>query len=220
MPMSAVCLRGKASRQGFRIVQREPRHASRSHPEVERVDCIWTENENIAYTLYSGTDEAEEALISALNAREQHQLGAFTSQYGHPPSSGRYDGGIYTAETDVFAMVDQLRLLHNTLASGGVSAINPPPSAMAMSPFSVGFHLWLAPAENSNGFSSMLLTWSLHCFLANEIVTKVMANSPLLVCANCKHFHQPKRRHAVYCSGKCRTMGCRMRQRSNLIANG
>lgn len=208
MHMSAVCLLGTASRRGFEII-RGGRSSPSSYRSLEDGDHVWTEKADKTYTMYSRTDEADEATISILNARTDHQLGAFASEYGFPGLSHAHNGGECMPVATLRDSVEALRRLSTMLEAGDFSEANPLPNGLVMSPFAVAFNLWLVPAENTRGFSPVMMTCSLYCFLVHQIITRALANRPLFVCNACGDFQRSSRRDSKFCSGRCRTANFR-----------
>ena len=205
MSISAVCLNGEASRTGFDIIQITDGLTRKSNKYFPPGAYIWTENARRPYTIYSGTDEADLALVSLLNARTENQLGAFASKYGFLTAPYPHHHGECASVTASRAVVEDLRKLSKNLKEGNFSSSKPLPNGLTVSPFSVSFNFWLLPAETPLGFSPVLMTFSLYSFLAHEVITRALGNRPLLVCTACGDFVRSARRDTKFCSGRCRT---------------
>lgn len=205
MSTSAVCLNGEAPQTGFEIFRIPQGSSASANSRLDPGTYIWTENVKNPYCLYSRSDEADLALNSLLNARTENQLGAFSSKYGFLTPTYQHRGGECAPVAGIRAVVDDLSMLDKTLKAGNFNPTNPLPNGLIVSPFAVSFNFWLLPTVNPPGFSPVLMTFSLYSFLAHEVITRALANRPLLVCHACGDFLRSARRDTKFCSGRCRT---------------
>jgi hypothetical protein len=216
MTMSAVCLRGEASKKGWKIFHIPQAEASTSG--LDPGGHVWTEHARTPYELLSRTDDADAAVISLLDAETDEHFGAFTSNYGPLWHTRNYKDGECTPLAELRRMAWDLRRLHGLLLAGDFTEANPLPNGLVMSPFSVAFNLWLLPEKNVRGCSPVFMTHSLYCFLAHELITRALENRPLLVCHACGGLHRPTRRDAKFCGPECRSANFREVHRPEPVA--
>ncbi|MES5100103.1 hypothetical protein ABUK73_17915 [Agrobacterium sp. BA1120] len=208
MMMSALHLFAQASKTGAKLIT--IRHDEAEASGLEAGIHIFTDHFNTPYEITSGSKEAVEVTTSLLNAETDNDFAVFTSRYGPLRFTRRFEAGMCTLVREQRFIAQELKNLNESLQTGGFTDTNPPPSGLVMSPFTVGFNLWLKPKECSRGFNPVFMTYSLYCFISSEIITRAMAGRPLLVCENCAGYYRPSRRDTRFCGGRCRTAHSRL----------
>lgn len=210
MDMLAICFRGRAPLRGcdqITLTRDEARY-------IPPGDYLRTAKAMTAYELFSGTEAAEAALTSLLNARTVNHLRAFTSQYGPLDHVHHHDGGLCVSVTELRDLAAWLRRLNELLLDGKYIDANPVFTGPVQHPFAVALDLSLGYAETVRGFSSVLVTKSLYRFLVHEVVVRALAHRSPVACSGCGEVMLSARPDRKFCTAACKQKNHRLVVRS------
>ncbi len=206
MDMLAICFHGRAPLRGCD-------HVTLTRSKTVLVmsgDYLWTAKEATAYELYAGTEQAEAALTSFLNARTVNHLRAFVSQYGPLEEVHYHDHGICVSVAELRTLADALRRLNWMLRTGQFAGANRAFRGQIIHPFAVTLDLSLEAAETTRGFSSVLSTRSLYRFLVHEVIVRALAHRAPVQCAGCGAIMLSARSDRKFCTAACKQANHRL----------